>query len=77
MFNVDCTNFRGNDISDTCIYCKYYKNSGVGKFCPNSKCPDKRRSGLTRSDCTQKTQGFMIGFRFSILWVIEFEFQLG
>jgi len=30
---------------------RYYKNSGVGKFCPNSKCPDKSSSGLTRSDC--------------------------
>jgi len=26
-------------------------NLGVGKFCPNSKFPDKSSYGLTRSDC--------------------------
>jgi len=28
------------------------KNLGVGKFCPNSKFPNKSSSGLTSLDCT-------------------------
>jgi len=33
------------------IYSKgIIKNLGVGKFCPNSKCPDKSSSELTRFD---------------------------
>ncbi len=35
-----------------CHIYRYYKNLGVGKFCPNSKFPDKRSPELTRSDCT-------------------------
>ncbi len=38
-----------NEITDTCI--GIIKNLRVGKFCPNSKFPDKSSSGLTRVDC--------------------------
>ena len=34
---------------------------GVGKFCPNSKCPDKSSSGLSRVDC---------------IWVLRFKIKV-
>jgi len=36
-------------LTDTCI--GIIKSSGVRKFCPNSKFPDKSSAGLTRFDC--------------------------
>ncbi len=37
-------------LTDTCIGIE--KSSGVRKFCPNSKFPDKSSAGLTRFDCS-------------------------
>ena len=37
-------------LTDTCI--GIIKNSGVRKFCPNSKFTDKTSAGLTRFDCS-------------------------
>ena len=39
-------------LTDTCI--GIIKSSGVRKFCPNNKFPDKSSAGLTRCDCKSR-----------------------
>jgi hypothetical protein len=38
-------------LTDTCL--GIIKSSGLKKFCPNSKFPDKSSAGLARSDCIE------------------------
>ncbi len=51
--------------TDTCI--GIVKSSGLRKFCPNSKFPDKRSAGLTRYAFNWLKPRFKILFEFNQL----------
>ena len=55
----------------TCTCLDIIKNSGVIKFCPKRKFPDKSRPVLTRADCNSSKKKVMRICTFSSLFYFE------